>query len=141
MAEKRLQQLNGVVQLSLYTLNQIAQQRVQVIDEKMRQQVTEINRLVSSDLLQFNWIIGKNIADVNQYRAANINKFNFGVANDIASIAIFNTVPLINSGGTGLSNFQQTGNETIIFLVGSELKKFEEIPEVTLQPEAGGVKP
>jgi hypothetical protein len=137
--QQRLEQLNGIIQLALYSLNQIATQRMNDLDAKARQQISELNKYVSTNLLQFNYIVGKNLSDANAYLSQNIDKFNFGVANNIASVQFLNTVPLLNIGASGLTTFRQQGAYTDVFLTGSGFKKFNETPEVYLQGDS--IKP
>jgi hypothetical protein len=137
--QQRLEQLNGIIQLALFSLNQIATQRMNDLDAKTRQQIAELNRYVSTNLLQFNYIVGKNLSDANAYLSQNLDKFNFGVANNIASVQFLNTVPLLNIGSSGLTTFKQQGAYTDVFLVGSGFKKFNETPEAYLQGDS--IKP
>jgi hypothetical protein len=128
--QQRLQQLQGIVQLAIYELNEAAKQRIDQIDARTRDQIADVNKIVQMDLLQFDSLVGKHIKDINSDMLQRIDQLNFGIANTIASVQILNTIPLIrtDSSGTGLTTFKQQGNLTKMYIVGSGFMKIGQKP-------------
>ena len=132
--QQRLEQLQGIIQLAIYQLNEAAKQRIDQLDADTRNQIADVNKLVQSDLLQFDALVGKHLKDIDESMRKRIDQFNFGLSNTIASIKILNTVPLIRTDedGMGISAFKQQGDETRLYIVGSGLMKVGKKPSAYL---------
>ena len=90
------------------------------------------------NLLQFNALVGKHISTIDSSMRQRINQFNFGLANDLASLKWLPTVPLLMLDGNGITTFKQSGKTTSLFISGSSFKKYDEKPMAYLSGD--GIK-
>jgi hypothetical protein len=136
--QKQLEHLQSVIQIAINQLNDVARQRIDQVDERGRAQIADLNRIVQTNLLQFNALVGKHISTIDSALRQRINQFNFGIANDLASIKWLATVPLLMLDGNGITTFKQAGAKTTLFIGGSSFMKYGEKPAAYLS--GGSVK-
>jgi len=75
-----------------------------------------------------NALLGKHISTIDAALRQRTNQFNYGLANDLASIKWLPTVPLLILDGNGITKFKHAGGTTSLFIGGGSFTKYGNKP-------------
>jgi hypothetical protein len=120
--QARLEQLHGIIQEALYTLDQIAKTRIEQINQDTKDRLNQLQGAISQTLSQLNELVGDRIATINDDLQARIDQLGAAAGNLIASLPI-PVEPVLNVGSQGITTYKNTGDYTTVFVTGSGLRK------------------
>ncbi len=138
--QRRLEQLNGIVQSAIFNIDQVLKSNIERLDNAAKQRIAQAVQGATVLIMQAEGALQQGLAQLDAYLAANIDRLQMAAANAVATLPI-RTDPLLSVGPTGIATVKHQGNYTEVMISGSSLHKRGVDPRAVLVDANNAVHP